>query len=69
MKTKLILRVRQIDDTSFLDDYGNIIFKDDIIDVVILETDESHIDELKNHPKIINVQENRKGTLLEVNSA
>lgn len=66
MKTKVILEVKQIKDLSYLKEFGEVLFEDDIMDLVIIETDKGNIPVLKQHPEIIDVQEERKGTLLEV---
>jgi hypothetical protein len=66
MSNELILQVRNIDDLSFLEKYGNILFSDDIIDVVIIECDANRIPELRTHPNVVKVNETRKdGMLLE----
>lgn len=65
MKAKVILRVKQTENLTFLNKFGNIIFEDDIIDIVIIEMDKSNIPLLQEHPEVIDIREERTGTTLE----
>lgn len=61
----MILQVKQIKDLSYLKEFGEIVFEDDIIDIVIIETDQVNIPILRKHPEILDAQIEREGTLLE----
>ncbi|MGB2871787.1 hypothetical protein [Psychrobacillus psychrotolerans] len=70
MKNRVILEVKQTKDLSYLKGFGEIVFEDSIIDIVVLETDEINIPILKQHPEILNVLEDREGSpLMEKKSA
>ena len=63
---KFILQVQKIDDLFELKQLGNIIFVDDLINVVVLETEEGNLSLIENDPNVTQVQESRRGMLLEI---
>ena len=58
---KFILQVQKIDDLFELKQLGNIIFVDDLINVVVLETEEGNLSLIENDPNVTQVQESRRG--------
>ncbi|HDX9497945.1 MULTISPECIES: hypothetical protein [Bacillus] len=66
MLKKFILQVQKIDDLFELKQLGNIIFVDDLINVVVLETEEGNLSLIENDPNVTQVQESRRGMLLEI---
>ena len=62
---KFILQVQKIDDLFELKQLGNIIFVDDLINVVVLETEEGNLSLIENDPNVTQVQESRRGMLLK----
>ena len=65
MLKKFILQVQKIDDLFELKQLGNIIFVDDLINVVVLETEEGNLSLIENDPNVTQVQESRRGMLLK----
>lgn len=57
MKNELVLKVRNRDDLTYLNQFGTVVFSDDIVDVVIIECTTDKIDELKKHPMVVRVEE------------
>lgn len=50
MKKELILQLRSTKDISFLNDFGDVLFFDDISDIVVILCDPQKIDDLARHP-------------------
>lgn len=64
---ELILQVRNSDDLSFLSSFGEVLFSDDIVDIVVIECEEDKIEKLKDHPMVLSMSESRKdGMLLNI---